>query len=152
MNTAPIILTPAEVEQRTRAVFEIWNSLDPNKIADLYSGGYGFGYRTRDPRPPHPTKEIYRKGLELWLESLVSYRIAIDAIHTAIEGDIGLAWGFYHEELQTRGGEKEILQGRFSETMRRDANGWRTLFYHRDMTPFNDQGVYIPLPLSIQTS
>jgi len=144
MSNAPAALTPADVERRTRAQFEIWNSLDPDRITALYTGGYGFGYRTRDPRPPHPTKESYLKGLQSWLATLVFYRIVIDELHTVADGDIGLAWGFYHEEFQAHGREPEVHHGRFSEVMKRDASGWRTLFYHRDATPFDDRGIYVP--------
>ena len=137
-------LTASDVERHIRAVFEVRNSLDPIRITESYSGGHGFGYRTRDARPPYPTKAAYRKALESWLASLISYRIALDEIHTAVDGDVGFAWGLYHEEFQTRGREHEVLHGRFSEIVKRDATGWRTLFYHRDATPFDSRGEYVP--------
>jgi SnoaL-like domain len=142
LSTASI--TPADVEEHIRAIFEVRNSLDPDRITELDTGGYGFGYRTRDPRPPYSSKKAYREALELWLASIVSFRIEIDEIHTAVDGDVGMAWGLYHEKFRPRGGETEVVHGRFTEIMRRDANGWRTLFYHRDATPFDSQGVYAP--------
>jgi hypothetical protein len=128
-----------------REVFEIRNSLDPIKIADSYSGGFGFGYRTRDARPPYPSKEAYLEATRSWLASIVHYRTEIDEIHTGVDGDMGIAWGLYHEEFQTRGGEPEIVRGRFSEVMKRDGSTWSTLFYHRDATPFDSRGVYAPV-------
>jgi hypothetical protein len=144
MSNALSVLTPAEVEKRTRAQFEIWNFLDPAKITALYTGGHGFGYRTRAARPPHPTKESYLKDLQSWLKTLDYYRIVIDELHTAAEDNVGFAWGFYHEEFQARGREPEVHRGRFSEVMKRDSDGWRTLFYHRDATPFDERGMYVP--------
>jgi len=144
MSKNPIGLTPQEVAQRTRAVFEVWNTLDPDKIVDLYTGGHGFGYRTRPPRPPHGNKDDYRAGLMHWLESIESYSIVIDELHTAAEGNVGIAWGYYREEFRTTGGAPEVMRGRFSEVMKRDENGWQTLFYHRDMTPFDDRELYVP--------
>ena len=146
MSTEPPTLTPADVEERTRAVFEIWNSLDPDRIIELYTGGHGFGYRTRQTRPPYPSKEAYRAGLDSWLRSVKKYRIAIDEIHTAAEGNVGLAWGFYDEEFETPEGEAVVVHGRFSEVMKRDDDGWRTLLYHRDATPFDERGTYVPPP------
>jgi len=83
--------------------------------------------------------------LQHWLTALDSYTIAIEQIQTAADGDVGMAWGFYREEFQTRGGVRETHRGRFSEVMKCDAKGWRTLFYHRDATPFDSRGVYAPL-------
>jgi hypothetical protein len=48
-------LTPADVEQRVRAGVQAWNANDPIKIIESGFGfrlGNGFGYRTREPRPP----------------------------------------------------------------------------------------------------
>ena len=137
-------LTPAEVERRTRAVFEIWNTLDATRITELYTGGHGFGYRTRAARPPHSSKVEYRRGLEMWLATLEYYRIAIEEIHTTAEGNIGVAWGLYREEFQTRGHAPEVMHNRFSEVTKRDETGWHTLFYHRDATPFDGKGIYAP--------
>ena len=135
-------LTADDVERRVRAVFEVWNTLDPERIMDLYSGGSGFGYRTRAFRSP-PSKDNYRRGLEFWLSTLASYSIKLDEVHALADGDVGVAWGMYHEEFQEKGGEPQVLRGRFSETVTYQEGQWRTLFYHRDMTPFDESGNYI---------
>jgi hypothetical protein len=144
MSSAPIVLTPEDVADRTRAVWEVWNTLDPDKIVDLYTGGHGFGYRTRAARPPYERKEDYRKGLIHWLDSIETYTIAIDELHTSAQGNIGIAWGYYREEFKEKGQEPVVMLGRFSEVIRRDADGWKTILYHRDMTPFDEQDRYVP--------
>lgn len=144
MSTELVTLMPAEVEARIRAVFEVWKTLDPESIADLYSGGVGFGYRTREARPPYETKEAYREALRSWLGHFEHYTIAVEQIETAVDGDIGLAWGFYREEFAMRGREPEVIRGRFSEVMRRDSSGWKTLLYQRDAQSFDSAGRYIP--------
>jgi ketosteroid isomerase-like protein len=144
VTTETVTLTPAEVEERIRAVFEAWQTLDPASIADLYSGGVGFGYRTRDARPPYETQGAFRESLRLWLGQFEHYRIAVEQIETAVDGDIGLAWGLYKEEFALRGREPEVVCCRFSEVMRRDASGWRTLLFQRDAQPFDSAGRYIP--------
>ena len=144
MSTNPIVLTPQEVAERIRAMFDVWNTLDPDKIVGLYTGGYGFGYRTRASRPPHDSKEEYRKGLMHWLGSLISYEIGIDELHTLAEGNLGIGWGYYYEKLHVHGREPEIMRGRFSEVVRLDSDGWKLVFYHHDMTPFDDRGLYVP--------
>jgi ketosteroid isomerase-like protein len=144
VSTETVTLTPAEVEERIRAVFDAWQTLDPGSIADFYSGGVGFGYRTRDARPPYETKEAFRDSLRLWLGQFEHYRIAVEQIETAVDGDIGLAWGSYKEEFALRGREPEVVRCRFSEIMRRDPSGWRTLLFQRDAQPFDSAGRYIP--------
>jgi len=37
-----------------------------------------------------------------------------------------------------------VICGRFSEVVRRDPSGWRTLLYHRDTQPFDSADRYIP--------
>lgn len=149
MSTAPMTLTPAEVEEGVRSIFQVWSSLDPIGISELYSGAPGFGYRTREPRARYASREAYLEAFQSWLGSMLYYRIAIDEIHTAVDGDIGIAWGFYHEEFQARGREAEVRRGRFSEVIKRGSTGWQILFYHRDATPFDSRGVYIPPPRSV---
>jgi ketosteroid isomerase-like protein len=144
VSTEPETLTPAAVEARIRDVFGIWKTLDPASIADLYSGGVGFGYRSREARPPYETKEAYREALRSWLGLFEYYTIAVEQVETAVDGDVGLAWGFYKEEFALRGREPEVVSGRFSEVMRREPSGWRTLLYQRDAQPFDGAGRYIP--------
>jgi ketosteroid isomerase-like protein len=144
VSTETVTLTSAEVEAQIRAVFETWKTLDPRSIADLYSGGVGFGYRTREARPPYETKEAYLEALQSWLGRFEHYTITVEQIETTVDGDIGLAWGFYKEEFALRGREPEVIRGRFSEVVRRDPSGWRTLLYHRDTQPFDSADRYIP--------
>jgi ketosteroid isomerase-like protein len=144
VSTATLTLTPAEVEERIRAEFEIWKTLDPGSIADLYAGGVGFGYRNREARPAAPTKEAYRDALRSWLGQFEHYSLVIEQVETTVDGEIGLAWGSYREEFTLRGGEPEVIRIRFSQVVRRDPSGWRTLLYQRDAQPFDNAGRYVP--------
>ena len=139
-------LTPGAVEQYIRAWFDAFDSNDATRIVDIQPrGGAGFGYRTREPRPDS-TKEELLATCRRFFESLIYYRVKIDEIHTAVDGDVGVAWGYYTEEFQARGRPPERVRARFSQTLRRDASGWRSMFYHRDAQPFDDEGRYIPVP------
>jgi hypothetical protein len=82
--------------------------------------------------------------LQSWLGQFEHYTITVEQVETAVDGDIGLAWGFYKEEFALRGREPEVICGRFSEVMRRDPSGWRTLLYQRDTQPFDSAGRYVP--------
>ena len=144
MVSTPIDLTPKDVERRIRHEWEVWNSGDPDAIAANYSAPWGFGFRTREPRVPLPTKEAYRHSVEQWQNTLDYYRIELDELHTTADGDVGIAWGYYHEEFQPKGGTPQVHHGRFSEVFKKDANGWRSLFYHREATPFDKNGRYVP--------
>jgi ketosteroid isomerase-like protein len=143
-------LTPAEVEARCREVFAAWESLDAQKLADLYQGGTGFGYRSRDPRPPSPSPETFHKNLQLWLDTFDHYALIPETIEADVDGEVGMVWGIYREEFTVKGREPEVVHGRFSEVLRKEPtepSGWKTLFYHRDATPFDSEGQYLPPPV-----
>lgn len=142
--TESVTITPADVAARVRAEFESMNTRDADKIADLYSGGVGFGYRTRDARAGHPDKEAYRDVLKWWVDQFESYTATVDQIEAAVEGDVGLAWGFCTEELTMRGREPEKISIRFTQVIKREPSGWRTLLFQRDAQPFDSEGRYIP--------
>jgi len=136
--------TPRDVEQHVRAGWAAWNSGDPVRISEL-DAQIGFGYRTRDPRPAL-SKEQRLAAVKAFLASVQYYRITPNEIHTAVDGDIGLAWGFFTEEFQVRGRAPEKVSVRFSGTLKRDKTGWRRLLYHRDAQPFDENSRYIPSP------
>jgi len=71
------------------------------------------------------------------------YRVSADELHTDVVGDVGLAWGFYTEEFQRKGGTPERVRARFSNAWQRDASGWHLLTYHRDAQPFDSAGRYL---------
>jgi ketosteroid isomerase-like protein len=72
------------------------------------------------------------------------FRITEVDFEVSADGDIGLAWGFFTEEFQPRGGDPERVRVRFTLTARRDLFGeWRQLLYHRDAQPFDSDGRYL---------
>jgi len=151
---APVLsaqeITASDVEQAVRTLFAAWNSGDPMRFAelDLQTTGSGFGYRNRAPRAGGRSQEERLLRLRAFFSSKDYFRIELDEIHTAVDGDVGLAWGFFTEDFQVRGQEPEKVQVRFTFTLKRDADGWRNLLYHRDVQPFDEEGSYIPTPVA----
>jgi ketosteroid isomerase-like protein len=143
VSTGTMTLTPADVEAQIQVEFEAWKSCDPQRVADLYTGGVGFGYRTLNAHAVY-TKEAYLKFLQTWFAQFEQYTITDEQIETSIDGDTGLAWGFYKEEFTVRGQEPEVIRIRFTEVLKRDSSGWRIVFYQRDSQPFDSAGRYIP--------
>ncbi len=140
-------LTPAEVERNFRAGIEAWNSNDPAQIADSERlGGFGFGYRTRDARIEDSTgsRERTIAAIKKFFADKDYFRITVNQIRTAVDGEIGLAWGFFTEEFQVRGRAPERVTVRFTSTVRKNKTGMRMLLYHRDAQPFDAEGHYIP--------
>lgn len=140
--------TAAEVEARTRASFAAWNSGDPARIvAASGMGGVGFGYRTEAARPA-PSPEALLAVIEAFFASMEYFRIVGEEIHTAVDGDVGLAWGTFTEQFQVRGREPEEVRVRFTSTVRKGPDGWRQLLAHRDVQRFVD-GRYVPVPVPV---
>jgi ketosteroid isomerase-like protein len=138
--------TVADVEQRVRAEFAAWNTQDTTAIVEMGLGGTGFGYRTRAGRGVPGTKAAAMAGVRAFFAAVEYFRVSLDELHASVEGDIGIARGFYTEEFQMRGRAPEVVRARFSVAMRRAGDEWRTLLYHRDAQPFDEQGWYIPAP------
>ena len=139
--------TVAEVEQLVHAETDLWNTNDPVRIAEADLGGVGFGFRTHDPRPSID-KKAYVEMLKAFFATLVYYKGSLDEVHAAVDGDIGMAWGFWTERFQVRGREPEAIRVRFSITYKHDSRGWQALLYHRDAQPFDAKGEYIPSQVS----
>ena len=79
-----------------------------------------------------------------FLASVEYYRVTAYEVHTAVDGDLGLAWGFFTEEFHVRGRVPEKVGVRFTTALKREAGTWRQLLFHRDAQPFGDDGSYIP--------
>ena len=142
------ILTDEDVANHARKLWDAWQSNDPDRILDVYTGGLGFGYRTREARDTYGDKASYKKVNDGWwamVEQTMDYYIfKLDELHTRSFGDFGMAWGFYHEKFKVKGKDAVEFRGRFSQTFVRDQGEWKMLFYHRDMTPFDKDGKFIP--------
>jgi len=137
-------LTAKDVETHVRETFEILNTEDLDKlVATGYNVGTGFGYRGRDARSI-VTRDEALAGAKAFRASVEFIRSFLDEVHTKVDGDVGVAWGFYTEEFQVRGRQRERVRARFSWTMRREGAAWRTIFFHRDAQPFDARGRYIP--------
>lgn len=139
-------ITPSDVEQQVRASLSVWNTRDPKTIVETPgpggNRGFGFGYRTRAPRADSREDEL--AVIRGFLASAEYYRATLDEIHTAVDKDIGLAWGFFTEEFHVRGRAPEKVRVRFTTVLKREAGTWRQLLFHRDAQPFDDKGNYIP--------
>jgi len=150
-------ITPSDVEQQVRASLSVWNTDDPIRIVDTpgpgNNRGSGFGYRTRTPRAGHTREEAEQSREDelavarTFLASVEYYRATLDEIHTAVDGDIGLAWGFFTEKFLVRGRAPEKVRVRFTTALKREAGRWRQLLFHRDAQPFDEKGHYIPVLL-----
>jgi hypothetical protein len=140
--------TPAEVEKLIRDAHELWNTGDPAKFPDIGFGGNGFGFRNRASRPPID-KKTELEFAQKFYEMIEYYHSALDEIHTAVDGNIGMAWGFYTESFQMKGQNPEVAHVRFTLTLKKDEQGWRMLLYHRDIQQFDEKGNYIRSPKQV---
>jgi ketosteroid isomerase-like protein len=132
-----------EVEAYVREWYEAWASGDVDRIARVDVLGPGFGVRTFDARPVG-SPEFYKRLVESFLSEMEYYKIWLDKIETAVDGDIGLAWGVHTEEFRVRGRSPEKIRVRFTMTLQRGPAGWRPILVHRDAQPFGSDGRYLP--------
>jgi hypothetical protein len=145
----PIVTVADTAEDELRRVgvinFDAWNSRDIDALTD---GGWtrGFGFRSLAPRTEESyTAEVVQEILVRFFESIDYYRVTPGETTVAVDGDIGLIWGFHTEEIKHKGRPPERYRVRSSATLRRDASGnWRTILSHRDIQPYNEDGQYIP--------
>ena len=68
------------------------------------------------------------------------FRIELNELHTAVDGDVGLAWGFHTEDYKLKGQAPAKVRVRFAMTLNYERNRWRTLLYHRDIQKFDERG------------
>lgn len=131
------------------ASFEPWNRWDVDAIlsASAFGGGaQGFGFRTRDARVDVPT-DAQREILSSWYESLDRYRIEDIEVDCSIDGEVAVLWGFFTEDFQHKGGHPERVRVRFSNVVRRRDGQWESVWNHRDVQDFTDEGFYLPRPV-----
>jgi hypothetical protein len=137
-----------QVDQQVRASLTVWNTSDPMRILETPGpggnfGGFGFGYRTRLHRAGQ-SREDELAIIRSFLAAVEYYRVTVDEVHAALDGDVGLAWGFFTEDFQVRGRAPENVRVRFTTVLKREAGTWRQIMFHRDAQPFDDSGSYIP--------
>ncbi|MGE0599137.1 MAG: ester cyclase [Dehalococcoidia bacterium] len=139
-------ITKDDVTVAVQAWIAAINEPDIAAICAMDATGYGFGYRTSAPRDMSSTSiDKYREFMRGFYDRHKGIVTTLEELQTAVDGDVGLAWGVYTEQFQIAGRPLERARVRFSQTMRRDQDGaWRFLLFHRDIQPFDDQGRYPP--------
>jgi hypothetical protein len=133
-----------------RASIEPWNAWDVDGIlgSAFFGGGAdGFGFRTRDARVDVPV-DLQRQILTAWFASLDRYRIEDLEVQCRIDDGIATLWGFFTEDFRHEGGEAERLRVRFSNVLRRRDGTWESVWNHRDVQEFSDDGTYIARPVT----
>ena len=138
--TAASVPTPQTVEAWVRAWVAAWTAHDAAELLRLDPPAPGFGYRDLQPRSgDRPLGD----ALRTFFAGMDYYRIDLNEIHTAVDGETGLAGGFLTEDFKEKGRAPEKLRVRFTQTLKYKPNGWRTLLFHRDVQPFDQQGKYL---------
>ena len=134
-----------ELRSHMESTYEAFNNKDIEKIVSLGFAG-GFGFRNQAPRHLKEfTPEHIRERLKIWFDTIEYYKITPEEINIVLDGsDIGLAYGFFIEEVKHKGQPPEKIRVRFSETYRKGKDGkWRQLMGHRDIQRFQENGLYI---------
>ncbi|MBI4906615.1 MAG: nuclear transport factor 2 family protein [Acidobacteria bacterium] len=132
--------TPAMVETHMKAWFAAWASLNPEAIVKVDPPANGFGFRSPAVRSAGTPMPEYSKKIKSFLGLMDYFRIELNELHTAVEGDVGLAWGFHTEDYKLKGQAPRKVRVRFTVTLKYERNGWRTLLYHRDIQQFDERG------------
>jgi hypothetical protein len=135
-------LTREMVEARVKEVIAAYDSNDVERIVEVDPGAIGFGFRELNTRPADTA--AWANGLKAYLTRVDYYRMHLDEVHTDVDGNIGLAWGFYTEDFKLKERSPEKVRVRFTFTYKYDQGTWRTLLYHRDIQKFDDRGRYVP--------
>jgi ketosteroid isomerase-like protein len=102
-----------------------------------------FGYRSNSARPMaelgHDQYLGFYRG---FFDTFETFRMTFESLETAVSGQLGMAWGWFIEDFQHKGVAPERARVRFSQTMRKDEDGWKILLFHRDIQPFDEDGRY----------
>lgn len=136
----------AELESLYRTELAEWSSKDIDAITSRGNALAGFGYRLEARRGvPGGLTKWSPDFLTTFFNSLEYYHANLKELHAEAYGDVVVAWGFLSEDFKHRGRRPERYTVRFSETLRRGADGTLlTILSHRDIQPFDESGRYIP--------
>jgi ketosteroid isomerase-like protein len=137
-------LTKEDVAAAVRAWCTAWHTRDMQTIMGMEARAVGFGFRPLAWRNHlgHTYAEGRDRSLEQFFGQKVSYSLVLEELQTAVEGDVGLAWGVLLEQWQDTGQPPERARVRFSKVLTQGEHGWQVLLYHRDIQPFADDGRY----------
>src|SRR5262249_27457560 len=130
-------------ESHVKETIAAYDSHDVERTVKADPAAIGFGYRELNARPAD-TSAAYSNAIKAFFARKDYYRIRLDDIQTDVDGNIGLAWGFYTEDFEQKGRKPEKVRVRFTFTYKYDQGTWRTLLYHRDIQKFDDKGRYVP--------
>jgi len=143
-------ITKEEVAEAVRVWAHAWHTRDMQTIMAMEAQAVGFGFRPfawrNHPGNTYPAGRD--RSLEQFFGQKMSYSVALQELQTAVEGDVGLAWGVFLEQWQDKGQPPEQARVRFSKVLTRGAQGWQVVLYHRDIQPFAADGCY-PKALTI---
>jgi ketosteroid isomerase-like protein len=133
-------MTKEDVTDAVRAWCTAWHTRDMPTIRAMEARAVGFGFRPFTRRD-HLANAGERQ-LERFFTQKASYSLVLEDCETAVEGDVGLAWGTYLEQWQDHGQPPEQARVRFSKVLTRGERGWEIVLYHRDIQPFTAAGRY----------
>jgi ketosteroid isomerase-like protein len=136
-------ITKEEVAEAARAWCRAWDTHDIKTILAMEARAGGFGFRQL-ARRDHVAigEQRYGQILERFFDQMEYYRLQPEDLQASVAGDVGLAWGVYIEEFQEKGRPPERARVRFSKVLAKGAQGWQVLLYHRDIQPYDEEGVY----------
>ncbi len=136
-------ITKEEVAGAFSEWVEANSNWDFERLWRFEASGIGFGYRTAAARRMGSiTEDDFRRVGEEAKGRMNRYRMETETLRTAVDGDLGLAWGWYVEDFQEKGLPPERARVRFTQAMRKDADGWRVVIFHRDIQPYAEDGQY----------
>jgi ketosteroid isomerase-like protein len=135
--------TPAMVESWVKGWVAAWTSNDAEAVARADPTAKGFGFRDFQYRPDNRPLAARIDAIKSFFATKEYYRVELNELHTEVDGNIGLAWGFHTEDFKEKGRNPEKVRVRFSYTLKYEGNGWRTLLYHREAQKFDEQGRYV---------
>ena len=84
-----------------------------------------------------------KQAVERYYEDVEYLRHVDLDVHSWSEGDVGLVWGFFTEEVKHKEQPPEEMRVRFSCTYVREKGLWRLLMSHNDIQPFSEDGIYL---------
>jgi ketosteroid isomerase-like protein len=138
-------LTKSMVEAHIREWIDAFASNSPAQVVKLDPPANGFGYRALEARSASMSVATWLNTNKEFFGGMDYYRVRLDKVQTEVEGDIGLAWGFFTEDFKRKGRSPEKVRVRFTTTLRYDRGNWKTLLYHRDIQGFDEKGSYVPI-------
>ncbi len=137
--------TPAMVEAQIREWIAAYDSNDVARVLKADPRADGFGWRAVGVRSSKTPESERAQTLRKFFGGMDYYHVIPGELHTEVDGNIGLAWGFFTEDFRQKGRNPEKLRVRFTTTLKYDNGEWRTLLYHRDIQNFDGRGNYIPV-------